>query len=170
MRWRNCGPWFVAAAFTAAAFTGLRKPIAVVNRWVADAIDPQRPVLSPPPICTLQGSHDGISWQTLAQWPAVRVASSDGAITAVRSPAPLKCSYTRFAELTQWPFDSRSIIVEESRDAWIGTWRPAIRTHLRTSLEDARHQIEQRGFKCGETYVGGGDGPRRINCRRGDTL
>jgi hypothetical protein len=137
-----------------------RKPVAAVNRWVADAIDPQPPpVHAPAPTCTLQGSHDGRTWQDLAQWEAARVASSDG----TTMPVPPKCTHTRFAELTELP-DSRYVINEESNEAW--RWPASATSHLKATLEDARKQMEERGFKCHDPMEYGDGIPRKVVCYR----
>jgi hypothetical protein len=134
-------PYFLALGI-GLFFPTVRKPVAAINRWVADAIDPQPTLLNTPaPRCTLQGSHNGMVWTDLTQWEAVRIASSEG----TTMPVPPKCTHTRFAELTELP-DSKYVIDEERNEAW--RWPESVTSHLKTTLEDARKQMEERGFKC----------------------
>jgi hypothetical protein len=146
-------------------FPTVRKAVAAINRWVADAVDPQPPLLhTPAPTCTLQGSHDGQTWMDLARWRAVRITSSDGTTTAVQ-PSPKCYTHTRYAELVELP-DSKYVIDEESNEAWNGKWPVSITSHLKATLEDARKQTERRGFTCREPVDSIDGVSRKVVCYR----
>ncbi len=88
MRWGTHGPCFTAVVFTAAALTGLRRPVAAFNRWVADAIDPRPPQLRMPLLVPVRSTCVRTRFAELTEIDAqitIDEESSDAWIGAWRS-------------------------------------------------------------------------------------